>query len=230
MRPGCPRTGERSSGPARMPDGTRRPRQHGQSDAAHPTSSAPRTPRARSSPSWPLAVREAGGEPLVRRRRHARGRAAPSTFSAAEVAAYHPGGARRVLGSDDRGTAVAAMARGLRRASSRTVGDDRRRSSASAAAAAPRSSPPACARCPFGVPKVMVSTLASGDVAPYVGVSDIVMMHSVDRRRRAQPHQPRRSWATPPTPSPAWPARPAPPTDAQAGASASPCSASPRPA
>lgn len=32
---------------------------------------------------------------------------------------------------------------------------------------------------PVGVPKVMVSTLASGDVAPYVGVTDITMMYSV---------------------------------------------------
>jgi uncharacterized protein (UPF0261 family) len=32
---------------------------------------------------------------------------------------------------------------------------------------------------PFGLPKLMVSTLASGQVRPYVGVRDIVMMHSV---------------------------------------------------
>jgi uncharacterized protein (UPF0261 family) len=32
---------------------------------------------------------------------------------------------------------------------------------------------------PFGVPKLMVSTLASGQVKPYVGVRDILMMHSV---------------------------------------------------
>ncbi len=32
---------------------------------------------------------------------------------------------------------------------------------------------------PIGLPKVMVSTLASGDTAPYVGVSDIVMMPAV---------------------------------------------------
>ncbi len=32
---------------------------------------------------------------------------------------------------------------------------------------------------PYGVPKVMVSTVASGDTAPYVGVSDITMMFSV---------------------------------------------------
>src|SRR3954468_20124531 len=34
-------------------------------------------------------------------------------------------------------------------------------------------------RLPIGLPKLMVSTLASGDVAPYVGVSDIIMMPSV---------------------------------------------------
>src|SRR4029450_5305454 len=32
---------------------------------------------------------------------------------------------------------------------------------------------------PIGVPKVMVSTVASGDVRPYVGPSDICMMYSV---------------------------------------------------
>jgi len=34
-------------------------------------------------------------------------------------------------------------------------------------------------KLPIGVPKLMISTLASGDVAPYVGVSDIVMMPSI---------------------------------------------------
>jgi uncharacterized protein (UPF0261 family) len=32
---------------------------------------------------------------------------------------------------------------------------------------------------PIGVPKLMVSTVASGDTRPYVGVSDLTMMHSV---------------------------------------------------
>jgi uncharacterized protein (UPF0261 family) len=32
---------------------------------------------------------------------------------------------------------------------------------------------------PYGVPKLMVSTLASGQVQPYVGVRDILMLHSV---------------------------------------------------
>ena len=34
-------------------------------------------------------------------------------------------------------------------------------------------------RLPVGMPKVMVSTIASGDVAPYVGSRDITMMYSV---------------------------------------------------
>lgn len=32
---------------------------------------------------------------------------------------------------------------------------------------------------PLGVPKLMVSTLASGDVRPYVGTRDVMMLHSV---------------------------------------------------
>ena len=38
---------------------------------------------------------------------------------------------------------------------------------------------PALQRLPVGVPKIVVSTVASGDVAPYVGSSDIALMYSV---------------------------------------------------
>ncbi len=38
---------------------------------------------------------------------------------------------------------------------------------------------PAMRALPIGLPKVMVSTIASGNVAPYVGTSDIVMMYPV---------------------------------------------------
>jgi uncharacterized protein (UPF0261 family) len=38
---------------------------------------------------------------------------------------------------------------------------------------------PAMRALPIGVPKVMVSTMASGDTRPYVGPSDICMMYSV---------------------------------------------------
>jgi uncharacterized protein (UPF0261 family) len=33
--------------------------------------------------------------------------------------------------------------------------------------------------CPIGLPKLMVSTMASGDIKPYIGESDITMMYSV---------------------------------------------------
>ena len=38
---------------------------------------------------------------------------------------------------------------------------------------------PAMRALPVGVPKVMVSTVASGNVANYVGAADIAMMYSV---------------------------------------------------
>jgi uncharacterized protein (UPF0261 family) len=38
---------------------------------------------------------------------------------------------------------------------------------------------PAMRGLPIGVPKLMVSTVASGNTAPYVGFSDIMLMHSV---------------------------------------------------
>lgn len=38
---------------------------------------------------------------------------------------------------------------------------------------------PAMQQLPVGLPKVMVSTVASGDVQPYVGIKDVTMMYSV---------------------------------------------------
>src|SRR5262249_10251477 len=38
---------------------------------------------------------------------------------------------------------------------------------------------PGMGRLPIGTPKIMVSTVASGNVAPYVGPNDIAMMYSV---------------------------------------------------
>lgn len=38
---------------------------------------------------------------------------------------------------------------------------------------------PAMQALPIGVPKVMVSTVASGDTSPYVGTSDVIMMPSI---------------------------------------------------
>lgn len=100
-----------------------------------------------------------------------------SDVSAAEVAKWYPGGVSAVLGLSDRGQAVTAMAEALTRfVASRDdvagilgMGGSGNSTIVTAAMRA----------LPIGVPKLMVSTLASGNVAPFVGPSDITMMHSV---------------------------------------------------
>jgi uncharacterized protein (UPF0261 family)/ABC-type branched-subunit amino acid transport system ATPase component len=93
-----------------------------------------------------------------------------------EVARHHPKGAAAVF-TDDRGSAVAAMAEAFERfiATRRDLGGLIAAGGSGATALAT----PAMRRLPIGVPKVMVSTVASGDVKRYVGASDICMMYSV---------------------------------------------------
>jgi uncharacterized protein (UPF0261 family) len=103
--------------------------------------------------------------------------AAGVDVTAAEVAAFHPQGASAVLGLSDRGTAVAAMGEAFARflasrgdvAAVIGLGGGGGTSIVTAGMRA----------LPYGVPKLMVSTLASGDVSPYVDVSDIAFMPSV---------------------------------------------------
>jgi uncharacterized protein (UPF0261 family) len=96
--------------------------------------------------------------------------------SAEEVAAHHPGGVDAVF-TGDRGTAVAAMAEALQRfVASRTdvAGILGLGGSGGTALITP-----AMQALPVGVGKIMVSTVASGNVAPYVDASDIAMWYSV---------------------------------------------------
>ncbi|TIR98412.1 MAG: UPF0261 family protein, partial [Mesorhizobium sp.] len=101
----------------------------------------------------------------------------PVDVAASEVAAHHPDGAGAVLGTDDRGLAVAGMGVAfIRFIQSRDdvagvigIGGGGGTSIVTAGMRA----------LPLGLPKIVVSTLASGDTAPYVDVSDIVMMPSV---------------------------------------------------
>ncbi|RWK59894.1 Tm-1-like ATP-binding domain-containing protein [Mesorhizobium sp.] len=119
----------------------------------------------------------AAGVPVTRVDVGTRDSTVPVDVSAEEVAGHHPGGSSAVLGSDDRGTAVAAMAIAFTRfVQSRTdisgvigIGGGGGTSIITSGMRA----------LPLGLPKIMVSTLASGDTAPYVDVSDIVMMPSV---------------------------------------------------
>ncbi len=96
---------------------------------------------------------------------------------AEEVAAFHPDGAAAVLGGGDRGAAITAMSEALTRyllsrdnvAGVLGLGGSGNTALVTAAMRA----------LPIGVPKLMVSTVASGNVASYVGPSDIAMMYSV---------------------------------------------------
>jgi len=105
-----------------------------------------------------------------------RGDGGDADIRAADVAAHHPEGADAVF-VNDRGQAVAAMAEALRRfITTRTdlAGILGMGGSGGTAIIAP-----AMRELSVGVPKLLVSTVASGNVAPYVGPSDLTMMPSV---------------------------------------------------
>jgi uncharacterized protein (UPF0261 family) len=94
-----------------------------------------------------------------------------------EVAAFHPDGVAAVLGLDDRGKAIAGMAVAL--AGYIAARDDVAGLIGLGGTGGTALITPAMRALPVGTPKVMVSTVASGNVAPYVGPSDIMMLHSV---------------------------------------------------
>ena len=92
------------------------------------------------------------------------------------VAAHHPHGVDAVF-CGERGAAVAAMAIAFERflGGRDDVGGVLGLGGSGNTALVT----PAMQALPIGVPKMMVSTVASGNVAPYVGASDITMMYSV---------------------------------------------------
>jgi len=94
----------------------------------------------------------------------------------AEVAACHPEGAAAVF-TGERGSAVSAMAQALTlflRQQPDVGGVIGAGGSGAAALLAP-----ALQSLSVGVPKLLVCTLASGDVRPFVGSSDIAMLYPV---------------------------------------------------
>ncbi len=96
------------------------------------------------------------------------------------VAAAHPQGADAVLGLTDRGQAVTAMSVALthyllaQHRAGKVAGVIGLGGSGGTALISP-----ALRAMPIGLPKVLVSTVASGDTSPYVGCCDITMMYSV---------------------------------------------------
>ncbi|PSJ61953.1 ABC transporter permease [Pseudaminobacter soli (ex Li et al. 2025)] len=96
--------------------------------------------------------------------------------TAMQVASMHPYGASEVM-SGDRGKSVTAMAEAF----ARWVGREPRLGGIiSAGGSGGTTLATAGMRAlPVGIPKIMVSTVAAGDVGKYVGGADIMMFHSV---------------------------------------------------
>jgi len=98
-------------------------------------------------------------------------------ISAEKVASHHPQGAAVALATDDRGAAVAAM--GIAFAAFVKQRDDIAGIIGIGGGGGTSIITSGMRALPLGLPKLMISTLASGDVAPYVDVSDVIMMPSV---------------------------------------------------
>ena len=93
-----------------------------------------------------------------------------------KVAAYHPQGTEAVF-TGDRGTAVTAMAQAFQQYLPNLTDISGVISLGGSGGTALVS--PGLQNLDFGIPKIIVSTVASGDVAAYVGASDICMLYSV---------------------------------------------------
>lgn len=85
-----------------------------------------------------------------------------------------------LLARRDRGECVAFMGRGAARLLARLVSEGRIHGVVSLGGGGGTAIATAAMRAlPLGFPKLMVSTLASGQTAPYVGTSDLVMMPAI---------------------------------------------------
>jgi uncharacterized protein (UPF0261 family) len=80
---------------------------------------------------------------------------------------------------NDRGKAITAAAEGVTQLARGLLAQNAQGILAIGGSAGTTIGTAAMRALPFGVPKIMVSTLASGQVKQYVGVRDICMMHSV---------------------------------------------------
>jgi uncharacterized protein (UPF0261 family)/ABC-type branched-subunit amino acid transport system ATPase component len=104
------------------------------------------------------------------------GKPSRADVTPSQVAAMHPGGSAAVF-SNDRGASVTAMAEAFARWIDRERGIGGVISAGGSGGTTLATA--GMRRLPLGVPKVMVSTVASGQVAPYVGSTDIMMLYSV---------------------------------------------------
>lgn len=120
---------------------------------------------------------EAAGAPALLVDISAAPSAARADVTPEMVARHHAMGTDAVLGHADRGRAVAAMAEAL---TAFLLAQENIGAVLGLGGGGNTSMVCAAMRAlPIGVPKLMVSTMASGNVAPYVGPTDIMMMHAV---------------------------------------------------
>jgi len=104
------------------------------------------------------------------------GKLSTCDVSAQEIALNHGRGGSTVFGAD-RGASITAMAEAFAswlRRQGNVAGIISAGGSGGASLVAP-----AMRALPVGVPKLIISSVASGDVGPYVGPADITMMYSV---------------------------------------------------
>lgn len=101
-------------------------------------------------------------------------------ISSAEVAAAIGADINAIVEKRDRATATEVLAKGTEKLIPQLYAEGKFDGIISIGGSGGTSlATPAMRQLPLGVPKVMVSTMASGDVSPYVGTSDIVMIPSV---------------------------------------------------
>ncbi|WP_372056986.1 Tm-1-like ATP-binding domain-containing protein [Tistrella mobilis] len=107
-----------------------------------------------------------------------RGSSGAADVTTRDVLAALPGAAEELAATGDRGQAVAIVARAFAAwvdaQAPRILGMIGAGGSGNTALITP-----GMGRLPVGTPKIMISTVASGDVAPYVGPNDIAMLYSV---------------------------------------------------
>ena len=128
--------------------------------------------------AWLRDLIVAAGQPAVIVDLGTRAPAIVPDIPARHIAACHPDGADAVLGGTDRGAAVSAMGNAF----AAWCSTHTEKISGIIAVGGGGGTSIACAgmrELPYGVPKLMVSTLASGDTAPFIGTSDIAMIPAV---------------------------------------------------
>jgi uncharacterized protein (UPF0261 family)/ABC-type branched-subunit amino acid transport system ATPase component len=104
------------------------------------------------------------------------GKLSRADVSPMQIASMHPRGSSAVF-SGDRGNAVGAMAEAFARWIERERGIGGVISAGGSGGTSLATA--GMRRLPVGIPKIMVSTVASGEVGQYVGPADIMMMYSV---------------------------------------------------